>query len=118
MFDALGFVAKQASDFSQHVHKAWSTVARGLGKVSAAPDRLAIAVEKHGQRPPAVFAKMVQGRHVDLVDVGPLLAVDFDVDEQLVHDGSYPFVFEAFMRHGMAPVARCVADRYKDRLIS
>src|SRR5258708_9320033 len=118
MFDALGFVAKQASDLSQHVHKARAAIARGLGEVSAAPDRLAIAVEKHGQRPPAVFAKMVQGRHVDLVDVGPLLAVDFDVDEQLVHDGSDPFVFEAFMRHDMAPVAGCVADREQDRLVA
>src|SRR5258708_39195496 len=118
MFDALGFVAKQASDLSQHVHKARAAIARGLGEVSAAPDRLAIAVEKHGQRPPAVFAKMVQGRHVELVDVGPLLAVDFDVDEQLVHDGSDPFVFEAFMRHDMAPVAGCVADREQDRLVA
>ncbi len=118
MFDALGFVAKQASDFSQHVHKAWSTVARGLGEVSAAPDRLAIAVEKHGQRPAAVFAKMVQGRHVDLVDVGPLLAVDFDVDEQLIHDGGDLLVFEAFVGHDMAPVAGCVAYREQDRLVA
>src|SRR5882672_5711257 len=118
MFDALRFVAKQASDFSQHVHKAWSTVSRGLGEVSAAPDRLAIAVEKHGQRPAAVFAKMVQGRHVDLVDVGPLLAVDFDVDEQLIHDASDLFVFEAFVGHDMAPVAGCVAYREQDRLVA
>src|SRR5258708_29112910 len=97
MFDALGFVAKQASDFSQHVQKARSTIARGLGEVGAAPDRLAITVKKHGQRPAAVFAKMVEGRHVDLVDVGPLLAVDFDVDEQLLHNGGDLFVFYAFM---------------------
>src|SRR6266849_5140019 len=118
MFDALGFVTKQTSDFSQHVQKTRSTVTRGLGEVSAPPDRLAVAVEKHGQRPAAVLAKMVQGRHVDLVDVGPLLAINFDVDEQLVHDGGDLFVFEAFVCHDMAPVAGCVTNREQDRLVA
>src|SRR5262249_52555694 len=99
-------------------HKTRSTVPRGLREVSASPDRLAIAIEKHGQRPAAVLTKMVQSRHVDLVNIGPLLAVDFDVDEQFVHDAGDLFVFEAFVRHDMAPVAGCVAYREQNRLVA
>src|SRR5690606_10341136 len=46
-----------------------------------------------------------------------LLAVDLDVDEQLVHQRRDLFVFEALMSHHMAPVAGRVADREKDRLV-
>ena len=48
---------------------------------------------------------MVQRRHVDLVDVGPLFAIDFDVDEQLVHHARRFVVLKALVRHDMAPVA-------------
>src|SRR6516164_7709951 len=34
--------------------------------------------------PAAVLAQVMQRRHVDLIDVGALLAVDLDVDEQFV----------------------------------
>ena len=59
---------------------------------------------------------MMQRRHVDLVDVGPLLAVDLDVDEQLVHHARGGVVLEALVRHDVAPVAGRVADREQDRL--
>ena len=59
---------------------------------------------------------MMQRRHVDLVDVGPLLAVDLDVDEQLVHHRRGGFVLEALVRHDVAPVAGRIADREQDRL--
>ena len=65
-----------------------------------------------------MFAQMVQCRHVDLVDVRPLLAVDFDVHEQLVHDGGNLFVFETFMSHDMTPMAGRVSDREQDRPIA
>ena len=59
---------------------------------------------------------MMQRRHVDLVDVRPLFAIDFDVDEQFVHhDARGSVVFEALVRHHVAPVAGRVADGQQDR---
>ena len=60
----------------------------------------------------------MQRRHIDLIDVGPLLAIDFDVDEQLVHHARGRVVLEALVRHDMAPVAGGIADRQKDRLVA
>ena len=67
---------------------------------------------------PPCSPEQMQRIHVDLVDVGPLFAIDFDVDEQLVHHARGGFVLEAFVRHDMAPVTRCVADRQQDRPIA
>src|SRR5204862_2061850 len=53
----------------------------------------------------------------DLIDVGTLLAVDLDVDEQLVHHPRRRLVLKALMRHDVAPVAGGIADRQQDRLI-
>ena len=55
-------------------------------------------------------------RLVDLVEVGPLLAVDLDVDEELVHELRRRLVLERLVGHDVAPVARRVADRQQDRL--
>ena len=56
-------------------------------EVGAAEERVAVGVEEDGHRPAAVAGHRLHGRHVDLVEVGPLLAVDLDVDEVLVHEG-------------------------------
>ena len=72
--------------------------------------------EKHGHRPAALLAQQMQRAHVDLVDVGTLLAVDLDVDEQLVHHPRRRLVLEALVRHDVAPVTGGVADRKQDRL--
>ena len=60
---------------------------------------------------------MMQRRHVDLIDIRPLLAIDFDVDEELVHDPRGRVVLETFMRHDVAPVAGRIADREQDRFV-
>ena len=57
------------------------------------------------------------GVHVDRVEVGPLLAVDLDVDEALVHQRRGGRVLERLVRHHVAPVAGRVADREQDRLV-
>ena len=114
--DLVRLLAKQPRNLAQHVDEGRPAVARGLREISAAPDRLALRRQEHGQRPAALLAEMMQRRHVDLIDVGALLAVDFDVDEQLVHHRGGVGVLEAFVRHDMAPVAGGVADREQDRL--
>ena len=57
------------------------------------------------------------GGLVDLVDVGTFLAIDLDVDVQLVHQPRGLLVLERFMRHHVAPVTGGVADRQQDRLV-
>ncbi len=78
---------------------------------------LVVMRQEHGQRPAATAAREQLVRDlVDAVDVGPLLAVHLDVDEQLVHHRRGGRILEGFMRHHMAPVAGRVADRQQDRL--
>src|SRR5919197_619807 len=57
------------------------------------------------------------GVHVDRVHVRALLAVDFDVDEALVHESSRLVVLEGLVCHHVAPVTGGVADREQDRLV-
>ena len=109
-------LAKDPRDFVQYTDESWTAIARVLGEVGAAPERLRLRGEEHGQRPAALLAELVQRAHVDRIDVRALLAVDLDVDEQVVHHGGGGFVLEALMRHDVAPMAGRVADREQDRL--
>ena len=115
--DLGGLLAEQPRHFSQHIRKGRTAVARGRRKIRATPDRLAVRRKEHRQRPAALFAEMMQRRHVNLVDVGALLAIDFDVDEQLIHHRRGRFVLETLVRHHVAPVAGGVSDREQDRLV-
>ena len=115
LLDLLRLFAKQSRDLAQHVDESRLAVTRRTRKVSAAPDRLAVRREKHGQRPAALLAEMMQRRHVNLIDVGTLLAIDLDVDEQLVHHAGGIVVLETLVRHHVAPVAGGVADGKQDR---
>src|ERR1700691_4103017 len=56
----------------------------------------------------------MQRRHVDLIDVWTFLAIDFDVDEKLVHHRGGGVVLETLVRHHMAPMAGRIADREQD----
>ena len=115
LLDLVGLLAEQACNFVQDVGKRRPAVARLLREIGAAPHRLGIGREKHGQRPAALLAQQVQRVHVDLVDVRPLLAVDFDADEQLVHHARRRCILERLVRHHVAPVASRVTDRQQDR---
>ena len=102
----------------QHVDEGRLAVTRAFRKISPAPNGLAGRREKHRERPATVFAEVMQCRHVNLVDVGPFLTVDFDVDEQIVHDRGGCGILEALVGHDMAPVASGVADREQDRFVA
>ena len=89
-----------------------------LGReVGAAEERPAVGGQEHRHRPAAAVAEGLQRGHVDLVDVGPLLAVDLDAHEMLVEEPGDLRVHEALALHDVAPVARAVADRQEDRLV-
>jgi len=91
----------------------------GLRRPVGAPEhRRALGGQKHRQRPSALLAHRVKRRHVDVIDVRPLLSVDFHIDEQPVHQPGGFRVLEGFMGHHMAPMAGGVADRNEDRAIA
>ena len=86
-------------------------------KVRSAVERHALGREKHRHRPAAVAGHRLNGLHVDPVEIGPLLAIDLDADESLVHQRGRGVVLERFVFHHVAPMARRVADAQQDRLV-
>ena len=66
----------------------------------------------HGALPPEPELKPDWQRALDE------LAVDFDVDEQLVHHRRGRLVLEALVGHDVAPMAGGVSDRQQDRPIA
>jgi len=62
------------------------------------------------------MSKRVGGSLIDLIEIRTFFAVDFDGDVQVVHQCRGLGIFEAFMVHHMAPMARGEADGEQDRL--
>ena len=78
--------SRQASETAvEHLPEAREPVPRLGREVGAAEEGLPVRRQEHRHRPAALPRERDDGVHVDRVDVGPLFAVDLDVDEQLVH---------------------------------
>ncbi len=87
-------------------------------EVGAGEHGLQVGREKHRHRPAALAAVHGHGgRHIDLIEVGPLFAVDLDVDELLVHQRGDRLVLERLALHHVTPVAGGVADAQQDELV-
>ena len=112
--DDIGLVAIETRDFAQQVGEAGAAVAGGRGEIGSAPDGSAVGRQEHGQRPAALLAGGMERGHVDLVDVGALLAVDLDVHEEVVHDRGGRRILEALVGHDVAPVTGSVSDGEQD----
>ncbi len=115
--DLVPVLAVGARDGLQNVGEAGTSVAWRRGEIGSAPEGMPVRSEEHGQRPAALLTHHRQGRLINGIDVRPLLAIDFDVDEQIVHYVGNFLRFKAFMGHDMAPVARGIADGQQDRLV-
>ncbi len=72
-------------DGLQHLGERRRAVVRPWREVRAGVERLGVGREEHRHRPATVAVQLLHRGHVDGVDVGPLLAVDLDVDEGRVH---------------------------------
>ena len=99
----------------QHLPEGRLPVPWLVGEVGAGEERPGVVVEHHGHRPAAVPGHRGGGVHVDRVDVGPLLAVDLDADEVLVHQRRRRVVLERLVGHDVAPVAGGVPDAQQHR---
>ena len=82
-----------------------------------------VGCEKHRQGPTAgpwganQLIVDLQGRHVDLVNVGALFPINLDANEMLVQYGGDLLVHERFSLHHMAPVTTRITNRQKDQLL-
>ena len=110
--------APRGIDGLENLPERGPAIARLGRPVGAADHRLAVGRQEHGQRPAALLAQRMERGHVDVVDIRALLAVDFDVDEQFVHETSRFCVLERLVRHHVAPVAGGVADGEQDRAVA
>ena len=99
----------------EHLAEARQPVARLGREVRPAEERLAVGREEDGHRPAPVAGHRDHRVHVHRVDVRPLLAVDLDVHEALVHERRRLIVLERLVLHDVAPVAGGVPDREQDR---
>ena len=115
--ELLALVAVAVGGRLHHLAEARHALARLGREVGAAVERDALGVEEDGERPAALAGHPLDGLHVDVVDVGALLAVDLDRDEPLVHVGGGVLVLEGLALHHVAPVAGGVPDREQDRLV-
>ena len=98
--------------------KLGQAVTRLRREVRARVERLAVGGEEDGRRPAALPGHRDRGVHRERVDVGPLLPVDLDVDEEVVHHRRGRRILERLVRHHVAPVAGAVADRDEERAVA
>ena len=119
-FELLAFVFPQIGEPSQDRGEAHALVRVFRRKVRSARNRLAVGSDEHRERPPATGRSTdglvvdLQRRHVDVVHIGPLFAIDFDADEVVVHRLGNGLVHEDLPLHDVAPVATAVADGEED----
>ena len=117
LFDLIALLAEGSGDALEHVGPAGHAGSSLWGEVGAAEERAAVGRAEDVQRPTAVSVQHLLGVHVDLVDVGALLTVDLDADDEVVLDGCDRFVLERFALHDVAPVAGGVADADEDGFV-
>ena len=101
----------------QHARKSRHPLAIDRRKIGAAEKRLRVGREEHRQRPSAASGDHLHRFHVDLIEVGPLLAIDFDGNEIFVHQPRDAFVLERLALHHVAPMARRIANREQDGFV-
>ena len=101
----------------QHLAEGGQAVARRGRVVGAAEEGAAVGCQGHGHRPAALPGQGDDGAHVDAVQVGPLFAIDLDVDEVAVHQVGRLRVLERLMGHDVAPVAGGITDGQQDGLV-
>ena len=113
--DLVGTVAIRARHRLEQARESRQAVAVDRREVRSAVEGLPVRREKDRHRPAATPGEHLDGFHVHIVDVGPLLAIDLHVDEELVHEPRGVLVLERLPFHHVTPVAGGVADGQENR---
>jgi hypothetical protein len=89
-----------------------------LRQIGASVDRTAIGHQPDRHRPTPLTPIHHGGDlHVDLVHVGPFLAIDFDEDKAVVDGPGDRFALESLVLHHVAPVTGGIPDAQEDGLV-
>jgi len=112
-------IAVEGRDALQDLGKGHDAVVLLVGEIGPCKERhVAVGAEKHRQRPATSTSRHELMRElIDLVEVRPLLPIDFDVDKQAVHQRCCRFVFKGLVGHYVAPVACRVSYGEQYRLV-
>jgi hypothetical protein len=84
-------------------------------KVSSREERTPIRREKHAHRPAATARQRHCRRHIDVVEIRPLLAIDLDADKVAIEKRGHGFVLEAFRLRSLRLRVRRRRDSLPDR---
>ena len=61
--------------------------------------------------------ELLQGRHINVIEIGTLFSIDLDVHEMLIHVAGDLGIREHLFLHDVAPVTTAVADRQENQLV-
>src|SRR6266700_1283717 len=78
-------------------------------EIGATVEGTPIRSKEDGHGPATLSSESLHSLHIDAINIRSLLAVYFDRDKVLIHDGRDIFVLKGFALHHMAPVAGRVA---------
>ncbi len=86
-------------------------------KISASVKWLGCGSQKHIQWPAASQTHILNGIHINLVNIWSLLSVNFYANKQIVHNFRQRLIFKAFSFHHMAPMASRIANTHDHGLV-
>ena len=113
--DLVAPLAPGALDAFEDLAERGHPVPRLVGKVGPAVERAAVGSQEHRHRPAAAPGHRLDRGHVDLIEIGTLLAVDLDRHEVVVEIARRRLVLERLAFHHVTPMAGGVADAQEDR---
>src|SRR5690242_3065125 len=93
---------------AQHRGKSGHAVAILGWEVGARVERCAIRCQEDRHRPAAATGQRLNRVHVERVEIGPLLTIHLDADEEAVHQLRGVLVLERLTFHYGAPMTGCV----------
>ena len=86
-------------------------------QVRSRPERLFVCRHQDRQRPTSAPRHRLTRAHIERIDIGTLLTVNFYRDKMLVEYVCDLLRLEALVRHHVAPMARRIADAQKNGLV-
>ncbi|MNE85995.1 hypothetical protein D3C80_1830510 [compost metagenome] len=89
----------------QNIHQSDPTQHPPFREIRSRIKRLFVRRQQHRQRPPPAPGQRLTHRHIQPVNIRPLLAVDFDGYEVVVEELGDILVLEGFSFHYMTPMA-------------
>ena len=113
--DLGALLAPRAVDALEHLAERGHPVTRLVRVVGPAVERPPVGCQEHRHRPATAAGHRLDRGHVDLVEIGTLLAIDLDRHEPVVQVAGGRLVLERLAFHHVAPVTGRVADPQEDR---